>query len=428
LKILIDNSGYELKNHGDLAMLSVAAHRFRKNFPNSKIYIFTDAPIRLVQLIPFAIPMPVAGRRQWDLKWNVIGSLHKLFPKLMLTWLEEQEVSFKLKYPILSRRWIEKRLSKRGYDTHSMQSYLNLIEQVDMVVATGGGYITDSFAEHASALLRTLALAQYYGKPTALFGQGLGPVKNKKLLKLAKHILPKLHLLTLREVIFSKPFALSVGVPENLIFVTGDDAITLAYSKKMQENRNAIGVNLRIASYSGIHEGILNDIRATFKLAQDKFGTQLIPIPISVHDGDSDIEAIRRLLPRCTVQSMVGLDTPEKVVEQVSRCRIVITGSYHAAVFALSQGISVVAIVGSEYYRHKFEGLANQFENGCIIIKQENVNFAKDLKSAIRLTWEMAEHNRAKLLSLAELQVSQSEIAYDKFIVSIKNHVNTETK
>jgi polysaccharide pyruvyl transferase WcaK-like protein len=52
----------------------------------------------------------------------------------------------------------------------------------------------------------------------------------------------------------------------------------------------------------------------------------------------------------------------------VSRCRVVVTGSYHAGVFALAQGIPVVATAASRYYHDKFSGLADLFGGGGDIV------------------------------------------------------------
>ena len=51
------------------------------------------------------------------------------------------------------------------------------------------------------------------------------------------------------------------------------------------------------------------------------------------------------------------------VIERVGECRVVVTGSYHGAVFALAQGIPVVALVKSPYYVNKMAGLARPVRN-----------------------------------------------------------------
>jgi polysaccharide pyruvyl transferase WcaK-like protein len=44
-----------------------------------------------------------------------------------------------------------------------------------------------------------------------------------------------------------------------------------------------------------------------------------------------------------------ALEQPVTVISRISRCRITVTGSYHGAVFAPAQGISVIAIAAAQY-------------------------------------------------------------------------------
>jgi polysaccharide pyruvyl transferase WcaK-like protein len=55
---------------------------------------------------------------------------------------------------------------------------------------------------------------------------------------------------------------------------------------------------------------------------------------------------------------------------------VVVAGSYHAAVFALSQGIPVVALVKSPYYVNKMVGLGDQFGAGCEIVRLDEGDVA----------------------------------------------------
>lgn len=416
MRILIDNGGYTFKNNGDSAMLVVIASRFKDRFPDAEIHIFTEAPDRLKKIIPYAIPVFLSGRGQWGMSWNIIGGIHKLFPVSTHSWLLHQENLFKLKFYDFSRWWIGKRLGKRGYDLKPMWTYLDEVEQADIVVASGGGYITDPFEGHACNLLHTLALAQSFGKLTAMFGQGLGPVSSKKLFIWTKKVLCGLDTLSLREGLYSKPLALSTGVPAEKINVTGDDAIALVYSKTPSSLGNAIGINLRVASYSGLHGEILSNIKNVLDDAITEYGTELRPIPISGHDADSDVEALRFLLADEIIENAKMLDTPEKVIEQVAGCRIVITGSYHAGVFALSQGVSVIGVAATDYYRHKFEGLANQFGDGCVVVDRKSADFIDNLQSAINKSWNDAEITRSDLLKRAQMQIKLSESVYGSFI------------
>ena len=61
--------------------------------------------------------------------------------------------------------------------------------------------------------------------------------------------------------------------------------------------------------------------------------------------------------------------SPWALARQVGRCRIVVSGAYHVAVFALAQGIPVVGLSSSRYYDDKFEGLAAMFGTGLELVR-----------------------------------------------------------
>ena len=72
----------------------------------------------------------------------------------------------------------------------------------------------------------------------------------------------------------------------------------------------------------------------------------LVPLPISSHPADSDVASLMEMAAAAPSRwkEEFQLDHPSKVVEQTGLCRIVVTGSYHAAVFALALGIPAVCI------------------------------------------------------------------------------------
>ena len=162
-----------------------------------------------------------------------------------------------------------------------------------------------------------------------------------------------------------------MGVLSNRVITTGDDAIELAYNSRNPKLGNGMGINLRIANYSSISKEFLEIVRSTLHDIAKKKDSPLVSIPILRYHTDpnaeSDITTIQQILADFDNVSDQGnnLDTPLKVIKQVGHCRIVITGSYHAGVFALAQGIPVVTLAKSPYYIDKFQGLADQFGVWC---------------------------------------------------------------
>ena len=43
-------------------------------------------------------------------------------------------------------------------------------------------------------------------------------------------------------------------------------------------------------------------------------------------------------------------DSPMQMIRKIQRCRLIVTGSYHPAVFALAKGIPAIALVKSVTY------------------------------------------------------------------------------
>jgi colanic acid/amylovoran biosynthesis protein len=116
------------------------------------------------------------------------------------------------------------------------------------------------------------------------------------------------------------------------------------------------------------------------------------------------------------------LDTPLKVIQQAGRCRVVVTGAYHAAVFALAQGIPVVALANAPYYVSKFLGLEDQFGLGCETVFLSDPNLLEKLRTALERTWQSAEMVRLPLQNAAFRQIQSSWGAYYRVKDIIASH------
>ncbi len=126
------------------------------------------------------------------------------------------------------------------------------------------------------------------------------------------------------------------------------------------------------------------------------------------------MESIAKLLgpARWPARRALDVDALEDVLEQGSRCRVVVTGSYHAAVFALSQGIPVVGIGDSLHYMTKLRGLAYQFGDACTIVAVRDEDFRQRVADAIDHAWAAAEEVRPGLLDAAADQIEAGRAAY----------------
>jgi polysaccharide pyruvyl transferase WcaK-like protein len=416
MRILIDSGSYHALNVGDVAMLQAAIERLRGLWPAASISVVTNAPETLTRQCPGVRPVPLAGRVYFRTdRW--FGRADRFLPRRLASALTALQDRMRHRAPAtLAAIIAAKRLVALRRDWPAALTYVRAVERADLVVASGAGVFTDAFVENATGVLDTLEFALQQHVPAAAFGQGIGPVTSAALRRRMADVLPALQLIALRERRESVRLLDTIGVRSDRLIVTGDDAIEMARRSTPATLGGAIGVNLRVASYAGVTASGAEVIRPAVRRAADRLSASLLPVPIAHHSDCHDGVAIRSVLgdDRDSAAAIVELDTPAKAIAQVSRCRVVVTGSYHAAVFALAQGIPVVAIASTEYYRAKFAGLTELFGSGCTIVALEGTDASDRLEAAIVDAWASAPGLREPLLGAADVQIQHAREAYER--------------
>ena len=248
-----------------------------------------------------------------------------------------------------------------------------------------------------------------------MLGQGLGPIDDPALLSRAAEVLPRVDVIALREARSGPALLEKAGVPRSRVVVTGDDAIELAHSRCPESLGHDLGVCLRVAGYSPVSARARAAVAAGLRSVADELGTDLVPVIISEFRSEDRrstlplVEGFER-----TKRPLRRFARPQDVAAQVGRCRVMVTGAYHAAVFALSQGIPVVALTSSPYYDDKFLGLAGMFGTGVELIRLDGDDLGERLAAAIRSAWVRAPEERATLLASAAEQIAVGRKTFER--------------
>mgnify|MGYP001612965247 CR=1 FL=1 len=171
-------------------------------------------------------------------------------------------------------------------------------------------------------------------------------------------------------------------------------------------------IRLLLTGYSDLADGDLERVGSVLHAAAARLGTDLVPLPTSSHPGELDIMSIRRALGTDTETSFPA--SPQEAAAAVGRCRVVVTGSYHAAVFALAQGIPAVCLAKSAYYDWKHRGLAHLFGRGCDVVHLRSGALEDELAARVEAAWSSAEEVREPLLAAARRQIEAGREAYDR--------------
>ena len=413
----LNTGAAEYKNMGDVAMLQVAVSRLLRLWPAGRIEVLTESPSHLARYCPGARPLPRAGCRCWVEDRVILGRFHQFLPSWVSARLSALKRFLRMRWPVLLELLIRLRLSFRRDDRRrDFESFLEALKKSDLLVVCGSGGFADSCRRWNVSILGTIEAARVRGIPVAMFGQGMGPLNDPLVLRRAKDVLPGVSLITLRGSRGGLPLLEFIGVSSAAVLTTGDEAIELAYDARAEEPGSAIGVNLRIASYAGVRTDIVEMVGSVLQEFARRHQVTLLPIPIAFHEYANDHQAIRRLLAGFDDESDGGLslDTPLALIKQTARCRIVVTGAYHAAVFALAQGIPVVCLSNSPYYLAKFQGLQDLFRVGCAVVILGEPELPHKLAAAMDMLWIAAEAVRSPLLQSARCQVEKSRGAYQQ--------------
>jgi colanic acid/amylovoran biosynthesis protein len=255
---------------------------------------------------------------------------------------------------------------------------IQAVRAADLVVASGGGYVTDTWWWHAAGVLSLLRLAQRLGKPTAMFGQGVGPISGRRggsraLRMQAQAVLCRAG----RSRLAGRPDRQGpgdiLGISSSAIAVTGDDALELIPEGSAVEGSaadgitrggsvhcgRALGLSMRVSPYAGLTRRRRNG-RRPGGAGGGSLPGPIVTLPVSRYPVDGDLDALRALLhPERSGADIVlhDLATPEALITAAAGCRVIVTGSYHAAVFGLARGVPAVCLTRSSYYDAKFPGL-----------------------------------------------------------------------
>jgi colanic acid/amylovoran biosynthesis protein len=414
-------------------MLQVAYARLCKAWPDATISVVTHSPRELRARCQGAIPVHGTSRQAWWI--NHFRSLRpsRVIPNTLAPGLMLLENALRL----LFRTGTPEANGHPTPEYSEPQPFLEALHAADLFVVSGQGGLNDEFLEHSTGTLLALDRAIRLGKPTVMLSQGIGPIANPKLRNLARLVLPRVDLIFLRENLNGPRLLQSLGCRSRRLAVTGDDAIELVlkaqkacvsgsvtvgasgpakWGQSQPELGDAIGVNARLAYYSAVASDDLPDLKQVIQRFATDVQAPLLGLPIWRPNSGGDLSAIRTLLSGYEGEADPGemLDSPEELIERVSNCRIVITGSYHAAVFALGMGIPVIALSNRPYYDWKFTGLSNQFGGGLAVIPIHDERFKTKLAETAHRFWNTAPEFKSVLIRAALKQIEASRSAFSR--------------
>lgn len=203
MKILIVDY-YCASNRGDAAILEGVIASLRKYFPDTQITVITNYPssARII---------------------NQVNSLKQVMVPFKWTNLRKNIACiYALVAAVFSRRGIILPGMQIVREKLLLEPYI----EADLVVSTGGSFLNDFYAPGNLGRLWGLYFAKLLGKSVVLYAQSIGPLNRTPYRQVARYVLNKVDLITLRDS-RSKEILKSIGVNKPPIYVTADAAFTM---------------------------------------------------------------------------------------------------------------------------------------------------------------------------------------------------------
>jgi colanic acid/amylovoran biosynthesis protein len=324
-----------------------------------------------------------------------------------LSWLEEHT-------PLVAERGRALRLVM--HDLDSRVALREAVKRADLVLFSGAGGWTDMFPFYTTVMLDALEVALTAKRPIVMLSQGMGPVERPELRARMQRDLRRVKLIAVRDPGATVALLKEMGIANERIVLGADDAVALVFPNYAEGSRSSIGFNIRVGTYAGVERCLIPAIGKVLRNLAAKHGATLLPIPIAYGGAIPDGQACEEVLQARKGDRVVpeSAPAPVEVIRQVGACRVVVTGAYHAAVFALAQGIPAVCVVGSPYFANKFGGLAVLFGDGCRNISVVDDDFETRLYEAADWGWAESGTLRQGLLDRSESLARTVVTVYDR--------------
>jgi len=420
-KILITNS-YSWYEKGDAAIAISMFYALRKHIPDADITLLSSTPEVDAQkykkysvkvLRSLLMPSPI------DNSPKLVKGV-RLMAKMI-----KYSLWSKLKFPVNSG---EKRI---------LDAYVN----ADIVLSCGGGFL-GGYGIRASLLsffrLYEIYFAKLLSKPVIIYAQSIDQFGNALALSVAKFVLNRVDLITLRERI-SMDYLKSLAIKPKVI-LTADAAfllksISTEESLKLLAEENVhpcqqplVGITARHWKFPRYGDGkvrfenYLEVIANTIEyLTSNMNATVVLFAQVTYPPGDDDRivsnEIASRVENKANIRLLTKDYTPGELKGIIGQMDLFIGTRMHSNIFALSMVVPAIAIS----YKKKTDGIMNMLGMTEYVLDMANLR----LNDIIHLI-QLAQHNRQSIRSSlrSRIREAQRQALYNALLVTDMLHVN----
>lgn len=238
--------------------------------------------------------------------------------------------------------------TEKRYNIHavSRNRFFQVIQSIckaDLVMSGGGSILQDVTSSRSLLYyLGIIALAKLAGKKVAFYGNGFGPVSRPFNKALAKCVINRVDLITVRDE-ESKKLMESLGVHRNIV-VTADAAFTLSglsMYEDVSDKQPTVGISLR--NWQGKDHYTAMVAACADELVQS--GYQVLFLPMQ-YPADVTISKEVASMMKMPAQVLEEKKDPKEMIAEMGKLDFMIGMRLHSLIFA---AIAEVPMIGLSY-------------------------------------------------------------------------------
>ena len=414
-KILITEN-YCSSNRGDAAILTSMIGALKVYVPDAEFTVLSYYPkvAKIMHKVDSFEPVVVTTGGYIKIMLAVLKMIHYLIWALML------------RYGLNSRLFIS--IEK----LETLEKYT----EADIITSVGGAYYNDNYKPAIFGRLYSIFLSKVIKKPVVLYAHSIGPFNTLVFRHLAKYVLNKVDLITLRDT-ESKKVLDELRVLKPPIYVTADSAFNLSVINadiaKELLLREGINVNDRpLVSMSVRRWGFYDTVDASvghrsYLQVMARSADYLVKainatiVFISTctdfggYDNDDRIvarEVISMMMCANAAKIVEGEYSPEELKGMLGQMDMHIGTRMHSNIFALSMGVPVVAVA----YEFKTTGLMRFFDLEKYVCNIENITF-EDLRAKLEAVWankqSITQKIKSNIITLQKKSMKNAELTHN---------------
>lgn len=360
--------GYGYGNTGDEAQLGANLTRWRQLAPNAEITVLSPDP-------PYTTAHHECNSEYASrvVFYSSSSKPHYGLSNAVFRW------RFWLLWPrmVLNAHFMRAGLAPPLASAYESKLLMRLYSS-DVVHISGGGFLTGMTKSRLWDTCFIMHLCQHFGTPYFLTGQTIGVFKTRADRWLAKKALSKALAVTLRDPDQSRLELLELGITEEIITSSVDDALFCAKSPSdivnrylvesgVDPNRDYITVNYH---WWGMDKTTKSE--TTRRMAQllddviSKTGYQVLFVPMHTVDEIPEHGVIKEM--NQTALFLKYNYDYQLVRGVIAGSRFLISFKHHPLIFALGEGVPTISVSIDDYYERKNSGAMANFamEKYCI--------------------------------------------------------------